>query len=52
MFPWLADKLEILVHKKPDTYIIDHLLKKSFLVKITVCYDLYLEYVYEVHVIG
>ena len=50
MFPSLADKLEILVHKKPDIHVIDELLKKCFLVEITVCYDLYLEYAYDAKV--
>ena len=50
MFPSSAGKLEILVHKKPGIHVIDHLLKKCFLVKITICYDLYLEYAYNAKV--
>ena len=50
VFPLLADKLEILVHKKPDIHVTDHLLKEWFLVKITVCYDLYLKYAYNTKV--
>ena len=46
----IADKLEILLHKKLDIHVIDHLLKKCFLVEITVCYDLYLEYAYNAKV--
>ena len=40
----LADKLEILVHKKPDIHVIDDLLGNSFLVDIMVRQDLYMEY--------
>ena len=50
MFPLLADKLEILVHKKPDIHVIDHLLKKCSLVEIMVCYDLYIQYAYKAKV--
>ena len=50
VFPSLADKLNILVHKKSDIHVINHLLKKCFFVEITVCYDLYLEYAFNAKV--
>ena len=50
MFPLLANKLEILVRKKPDINVIDHLLKKCFKVEITIFCDLYMEYAFNVKV--
>ena len=44
LFPLLRDQLESIEHKKPDIYVVNHLEKKYFIVEITVCYDLYLEY--------
>ena len=44
VFPLLRDQLESIEHKKPDIHVVNHLEKKCFIVEITVCYDLYLEY--------
>ena len=44
MFPLLRNQLESIEHKKPDIHVVNHLEKKCFIVEITVCYDLYLEY--------
>ena len=44
VFPLLRNQLESIEHKKPDIHVVNHLEKKCFIVEITVCYDLYLEY--------
>ena len=44
MFPLLRNQLESIEHKKPDIHVVNHLEKKCFIVEITVCYDLCLEY--------
>ena len=44
VFPLLRNQLESIEHKKPDIHVVNHLEKKCFIVEITVCYDLCLEY--------
>ena len=50
VFLSLTDELEILVYKNPDKPVTDHLLKKFFLVEITICYDLHHKYTYNAKV--
>ena len=42
----LAEPIKNLPHRKPDIHVIDYLSKKCFIVEITICYDLYLEFAY------
>ena len=48
VFLLLRDQLESIEHKKTDIYVVIHLEKKCFIVEITVCYDLYLEYAHNI----
>ena len=50
IFPELRNDLTNIVNRKPDIYVINEMSKECILIEISVCYDLYLDYAYEMKV--